>query len=119
ENLGTSDSPFATLTHAVSVAEAGDTVKLAEGTYGVGETWPVTLAGVSLVGVNPMATGLEGPGADSEVTALVLEGPVEVSDLSVVDFEIGLAAQSGDITLNRVASQHNRLGLRGLTDHEV
>src|SRR5215213_10719667 len=53
-NAGTQTSPFKTLKKALSVAQAGDTVKLAKGSYskqGSGDTYPLLVpAGVSILG---------------------------------------------------------------------
>ncbi|MEW6775872.1 MAG: DUF1565 domain-containing protein [Bdellovibrionota bacterium] len=55
-NDGTQTDPFKTITHALSVAESGDLIKVAPGTYnaGLGEIFPIQLvAGVSLIGDVP------------------------------------------------------------------
>lgn len=37
-NVGSSESPFATIQHAVTQASNGDTIQVAEGTYNYGTT---------------------------------------------------------------------------------
>ncbi|MEA5463239.1 S-layer homology domain-containing protein [Leptothoe sp. PORK10 BA2] len=52
QGTGTRQSPFNTLTQALGRASAGTTIQLEAGTYGQGESFPLTLAsGVTVVGI--------------------------------------------------------------------
>ncbi len=52
QGTGTRQSPFKTLTQALERASAGTTIQLEAGTYGSGESFPLTVAsGVTVVGI--------------------------------------------------------------------
>ncbi|MBT9316504.1 S-layer homology domain-containing protein [Leptothoe spongobia] len=54
---GTRQSPFKTLTQALGQANAGTTIQLEAGTYGNGESFPLTVpSGVTVVGVSGTVT---------------------------------------------------------------
>ena len=114
-NPGTVAEPYRTLTHALSLAEAGHTIHLAAGTYDAasGEVWPnhagippvadVNVpSGVTITGGGNLVR-LSGPvGFDTE-TALVFDGTAEVSGVNIVGFEVGVLAVDGaDVVLDDV-----------------
>src|SRR5690606_33971030 len=132
-NPGTAAEPYRTLTHALSVAAAGHTIHLAEGTYDSvsGEMWPnhagLPPAADANVPSDVTITGdgnlvrLVGPvGFDTE-TALVFDGTAEVSGVNIVGFEVGvLAAAGAAVVLNDVrVSGSGEIGLVARGDAEL
>jgi hypothetical protein len=95
--------PLATLTRAMSLAGAGDTIQLAAGEYAA-EAWahtgPNVVAGVAIVG-HGMDTILVGPGNDDSV-GLWAAGKAEVSWLKLTNFRRGIVATTDAIGLDHV-----------------
>ena len=104
---GSSARPYRTMTKALSLAEAGDTVRLAEGTYSSseGEVYPQLTdssnpaavtpnvpAGVSLTGSS--ATVLVGDAGRS--VALVFAGDASVSGIELSDFGWAAVSTTGE-----------------------
>jgi hypothetical protein len=126
--LGTPNRPFLTLTKALSVAGAGDTVLLGAGIYGAGERWPQggvvpipnVPAGVTIEGQSSDrgAVLLEGPGAGSQTDGLAFAGNATVRNVSLRGFRYALylgigaqAARRGELTVENVAAFDNFVGL--------
>lgn len=118
---GTPESPYRTLTHALSFSAAGDTVKLLEGTYGqvAGETWPPASAGVYQPNV-PAGVGVEGQSAvgvllsgpgDGSAVGLMFASDGAATNLRVRGFSIGVVAQDGEVTITGVLADANDTGL--------
>jgi parallel beta-helix repeat protein len=121
--VGTSDRPYRTLKHALTMVQSGDTVKLLNGVYNAasGEVWP-QVAGANLtpgpnipVGIRVEGEGvetvLEGPGVPTATVALAFAGNGAASNLTVKNFAAGVFITTGDITLSSVRSETNGLGL--------
>jgi hypothetical protein len=117
--LGTPDSPFATLTRALGVAGSGDTIKLADGAYSAGESWPegfpastsnvpdgVTVQGTSLANTILVPASNAAP----DVVGLVFAGSAQVSNLQIQGFERGaIATGSGAVGLSNVHIHGNSI----------
>ena len=79
------DTPFLTVTKALSVATSGDTINIAAGTYQ--EVFPLTVPdGVTVRGTNLRSTQIYPTSGTNDLNAFVLEGDSHVSDLTVKDF---------------------------------
>ena len=115
DNPGTEAAPFLTLTHALSVASAGQRILLDDGVYDPtrGEVWPATVpAGVAIQAVHPGGAVLSG---DASAQGLLLEGSASLAGVSFEDF--GWALVSGDtgtVGLNRVSVDGGGLTFSGL-----
>lgn len=99
---GTAEAPFATLAHAASVAQAGDTVVFMDGSYSVGAP-TVIPDGVDLMAENAGAVTLLGNlgplltlAGDTHLTGLTFQ-----SYSKVVQFE-GAALAQGTVTIQDV-----------------
>ena len=116
---GTSDAPFATITHALDAAQAGDTIQVAQGTYrpgsttglptDPGETFPLRVKeGVSLAGDpnSTQGTVIQGSGsytsgaAGTFKAAVVLTQGASVSRLIIRSDDVGLVAEGINGTLS-------------------
>lgn len=76
---------FATLAKALTVAVAGDTIKVGAGTFT--EVFPLTVpAGVSIVGLGIRATKIVPTVGTNNKDAFLLEGESGIVDLTVADF---------------------------------
>ena len=134
-NPGTKERPFLTLSKALSVAAAGDTVLLGVGTYEEGETWPVNTGtyppvitpnvpdGVTVVGQARDLVVLQGPGPTSKTSALVFAANASVRNLTVREFDRALLhvfadpneqGHLGNITLENLELAENHEGLHAL-----
>jgi len=83
-------APFASLTHAVTVAGAGDTIHIYPGTYT--ETFPITVpAGVTVKGHSLRSVNIKPSIATQNNDAFLLNGEVTVEDITVKDFFTGYA----------------------------
>ena len=88
------DTPFLTITKALSVATAGDTVLVAPGEYQ--ETFPITVPdGVTLRGTNLRSTSIKPTSVTNDNNALILSGDCHVSDLTIKDFFYNSSADEG------------------------
>ena len=88
------DTPFLTITKALSVATAGDTVVVAPGEYQ--ETFPITVPdGVTLRGTNLRSTSIKPTSVTNDNNALILSGDCHVSDLTIKDFFYNSSADEG------------------------
>lgn len=84
------NDPFASLTHALTVATAGDTVHIYPGTYT--ETFPLTVpAGVTVKGHSLRSVNIKPSVATKNNDAFLLNGEVTVEDITVKDFFTGYA----------------------------
>lgn len=84
------NDPFASLTHALTVATAGDTVHIYPGTYT--ETFPLTVpAGVTVKGHSLRSVNIKPSLATKNNDAFLLNGEVTVEDITVKDFFTGYA----------------------------
>ncbi len=124
-NSGTKERPFSTLTYALSVAAAGDTILLGPGIYEASETWPINTTGfpptitpnvpdgVTIVGQSREGVVLQGPGDTTAASALVFAGNATVRNLAVREFNRALVHVFNDqgfdgvITLENVDSSEN------------
>jgi hypothetical protein len=110
--LGTPNRPFRTLTKALSMSSAGDTIYLGDGNYSAGETWPASTggfppvitpnvpAGVTIEGQspgkdasgkdNPPGVTLRGPANTSASSALVFADSATVRNVRVTEFDRAL-----------------------------
>jgi hypothetical protein len=84
------NDPFASLTHALTVATAGDTVHIYPGTYT--ETFPLTVpAGVTVKGHSLRSVNIKPSLATKNNDAFLLNGEVTIEDITVKDFFTGYA----------------------------
>ncbi|TAK06730.1 MAG: DUF1565 domain-containing protein [Candidatus Manganitrophaceae bacterium] len=109
---GTADAPFATITHALDAAQAGDTIQVAQGTYrpgsttglptDPGETFPLRVKeGVSLQGEpnGTQGTVIQGSGPYTSGTAGAFKAAVQlaqgasISRLIIRSDDVGLVAE--------------------------
>ena len=79
------DTPFLTITKALTTATSGDTILVAPGEYQ--ETFPMTVGdGVTLRGTNLRSTSVKPSSATNANTAFILSGDCHISDLTIKDF---------------------------------
>ena len=79
------DTPFLTITKALTTATAGDTIVVAPGEYQ--EAFPMTVPdGVTLRGTNLRSTSVKPTSVTNANTAFKLSGDCHVSDLTIKDF---------------------------------
>ena len=79
------DTPFLTITKALSTATSGDTIIVAPGEYQ--EAFPMTVGdGVTLRGTNLRSTSVKPTSVTNSNTAFILSGDCHVSDLTIKDF---------------------------------
>lgn len=130
--LGTPNRPFLTLTKALSVAAAGDTVLLGAGTYSAGESWPQSStgnlslpapkipAGIVLEGQSSDkgAVVLQGAGKTAGSSGLIFAGSATVRNLTLKDFRFALvlnagtaSARVGELVLENLAAFESLEGL--------
>jgi len=90
-NAGINESSaFATVAKALSVAESGDTVYIAPGTYT--EVFPLTVpVGVTVKGAGVRSVTVQPTGGTNTNNAFLLNGETAVSDLTVTNFYQGYA----------------------------
>jgi len=79
------DTPFLTITKALTTATSGDTIIVAPGEYQ--EAFPMTVPdGVTLRGTNLRSTSVKPTSVTNTNTAFKLSGDCHVSDLTIKDF---------------------------------
>ena len=79
------DTPFLTITKALSTATSGDTILVAPGEYQ--EAFPMTLGdGVTLRGTNLRSTSVKPTSVTNSNTAFILSGDCHISDMTIKDF---------------------------------
>jgi len=79
------DTPFLTITKALSVAASTDTILVAPGEYQ--EAFPMTVPdGVTLRGTNLRSTSVKPTSVTNSNTAFILSGDCHISDLTIKDF---------------------------------
>ena len=79
------DTPFLTITKALSTATSGDAIIVAPGEYQ--EAFPMTVGdGVTLRGTNLRSTSVKPTSVTNSNTAFILSGDCHVSDLTIKDF---------------------------------
>ena len=79
------DTPFLTITKALSTATSGDTIIVAPGEYQ--EAFPMTVGdGVTLRGTNLRSTSVKPTSVTNSNTAFKLSGDCHVSDLTIKEF---------------------------------
>jgi hypothetical protein len=114
-NPGTQSQPFKSLGRALKSAKSGDTIKLAQGTYGkngantgnnevFGTGGLLVPAGVTIAGTLH-APGVQGSFLSSmsaDETALTFAGGATVKDLEVDVFKVGFKASTGTLTLSNL-----------------
>lgn len=77
--------PFLTITKALSVASAGDTIHLYPGDYE--EVFPLTVpAGVNIVGEGIRSVNITPTSATNNLNCFILQGETTVSNLTIKDF---------------------------------
>lgn len=110
---GTSvEDPFATITHALTVAGAGDTIRILPGTYSAatGETLPISPVGVLLQGYDPAGPADRtahvidgGNGVDSVVTLLAADGVAGLENLWIRETRrAAISIDASDIAITNV-----------------
>lgn len=120
---GTTESPYRTLTHALSLSQRGDTVRLLSGRYGAasGEAWPQVGAGGLEPGPNiPAGVRVEGESRDSvtlagsapsAAVALAFAGDGEAANLTLEGFAAGLFVTAGEVAIDELRAAANDTGL--------
>ena len=84
------DTPFLTITKALSVASSTDTILVAPGEYQ--EAFPMTVPdGVTLRGTNLRSTSVKPTSVTNSNTAFILSGDCHISDLTIKDFYYDLS----------------------------
>ena len=79
------DTPFLTITKALTTATSGDTIIDAPGEYQ--EAFPMTIPdGVTLRGTNLRSTSVKPTNATNDNNAFILSGDAHISDLTIKDF---------------------------------
>ena len=79
------DTPFLTITKALTTATSGDTILVAPGEYQ--EVFPMTVPdGVTLRGTNLRSTSVKPTSGSNANDAFILSGDTHVSDLTIKDF---------------------------------
>lgn len=79
------DTPFLTITKALTTATSGDTILVAPGEYQ--EVFPMTVPdGVTLRGTNLRSTSVKPTSGTNANDAFILSGDTHVSDLTIKDF---------------------------------
>ena len=79
------DTPFLTITKALTTATSGDTIIVAPGEYQ--EAFPMTVGdGVTLRGTNLRSTSVKPTSVTNSNTAFILSGDCHISDLTIKDF---------------------------------
>ena len=79
------DTPFLTITKALTTATSGDTIVVAPGEYQ--EAFPMTIGdGVTLRGTNLRSTSVKPTSVTNANTAFILSGDCHISDLTIKDF---------------------------------
>ena len=79
------DTPFLTITKALTTATSGDTIIVAPGEYQ--EAFPMTIPdGVTLRGTNLRSTSVKPTNATNDNNAFILSGDAHISDLTIKDF---------------------------------
>jgi len=106
---GSVASPFRTITHALTVAEPGDVIKIVSGfcSLSSGEGFPIVVpAGIKIVGLGS-ATGIDGENAVTSVISCS-EG-CDISDLCLKDtLADALVATDCDVTVSNVLVTQSR-----------
>jgi hypothetical protein len=116
-NSGAQDSPVKTISKAMTLAQSGDTIRVAAGTYNAtgGEIFPITLkSGVQLISLSgPASTIVDASGTNQRVfncngnsAATILEGftihgGLALSPLGNVAIGGGLLSSGNDLTIIR------------------
>jgi hypothetical protein len=118
-NLGTNLKPFKTLAHGLSLAIAGDTMRLAIGVYSAatngerftnGSQQVDVPAGVLILGTPGEAIS-QLQGVPEDIIGLNLKGTATVRNLIVRGFRSGIRGTQGVQTLKNVVLDQNILGL--------
>ena len=79
------DTPFLTITKALTTATSGDTIIVAPGEYQ--EVFPMTVGdGITLRGTNLRSTSVKPTNATQSNTAFKISGDCHISDLTIKDF---------------------------------
>ena len=79
------DTPFLTITKALSTATSGDTIIVAPGEYQ--EAFPMTIGdGVTLRGTNLRSTSVKPTSVTNTNTAFIMSGDAHISDMTIKDF---------------------------------
>ncbi len=117
---GTPESPYRSLTKALSLAESGDTVYLLRGSYTAenGEMWSSITEnssklteGISIEGESSKEVILEGPGPESTSIGLALTQGNKIKNISLKNFAIGVLVLEGSVDLATTSITESKLGL--------
>lgn len=93
-NGGEINEAFATLKHALTVATAGDTIRLGAGTFE--ETAPLAVpAGINITGHGLRATQLKPTAATRDLDFFLLNGEVTIENLTVREIEYNSGNDTG------------------------
>ncbi|MFZ1682596.1 MAG: DUF1565 domain-containing protein [Candidatus Zixiibacteriota bacterium] len=93
---GSQAHPYTTITSALGSAIAGDTILVAPGTYGAGETFPLHLKpGNILAGADRSTTVIQGPLLDENTGT---SNPVTIRNLHFTSFAFNRNAATGVVT---------------------
>lgn len=118
-NAGTQAQPFKTLAHGLSLAIAGDTMRLAAGGYSAlsgerftnaGERVSVP-AGVTILGTPAEDFTSQLHGAPGDSVGLDLKGGATIRNLVIIGFKSGIRAVKGVQTVQGVFFDQNLTGL--------
>jgi hypothetical protein len=108
-NSGTASSPFRSFTHAITLADVGDTVHIMDGTYsaasvamgGSEETWNAPInENVTIVGDSVAGTILDGAGGPTSADAFDAPATFSVSNLTVKHFRYGIYINKPNSTIS-------------------
>ena len=127
-NSGTRDAPFATLNHAVNVAQSGDVIWVAPGVYAIGEadeyeslilsTPGITLAAIEAGQTTLIPTNRENNKVAIQATAddLILDGFV-IQDFRSVGIEFGRGdSPQRNLVLKHITIEHTKEAIRATYD---
>jgi hypothetical protein len=111
-NAGSAGAPFRSLKQAISVADAGDTIRLLDGTYAVasGETWGYVVPNnLTIIGDSTAGTIINGAGATGSVNGFDASTGLTLKSLTVTHFYYGIDMKkpASTLTLQDVAIASN------------
>ncbi len=111
--LGTPERPLASLRQALRAASAGDTVRLAAGTYGLSPGWPATgvkvPAGVVIEGAGAALTRLDaGQQAGAASDGLVFAADATLKNLGFAHLGDAIVVRAGHVVIDSVTVQDSR-----------
>jgi Protein of unknown function (DUF1565)/Bacterial Ig-like domain (group 2) len=96
---GTAAQPFKSLTHALSLVQAKQTVMLASGTYGNGEVWPLEVPSEVTVHADDGTAILDGANVSKGLT---LQNNAKLENLTVQHFKSSVTVKDATVSLTNV-----------------